>query len=593
MLSPLHSLGAGSLILSLLASPVKANQSSAAYQLVERWQAENFLEYFNFHVGQDPTNGYVNYMDQDSAQKAGLVKVTDSGSLYLGVDHTTKLSPDGKGRDSVRIGTKKYYDQSLVIADIAHMPGSICGSWPAFWSVGMEWPQDGEIDIIEGVNLREHNEIVMHTSGTCSLTDQGMTGVVNATGCGEELGPVGCVVEGGKGSYGTSFNRQGGGVYAMEWTAEFLKIWFFPRRSIPSSISSGQPDVTEFGTPMALVQEGCDVANSFKSQSFVFDITFCGDWAGGVFGESGCPMSSSDPVQSCVNYVAQNPSAFQQSYWEINSVKIYQTGVNGPALNSTTTLAPATTRTTAETSVVETHSTPSAHESATAVHSAITTSSTVSAPISATSTHHETIQKAPATTDVKKAPATLYVTNFVTSTKTVCSDARTAKTLPFVTATGAEVANGPTNDQNLKPAGSETTATRVEVVVEPQNTASYGTQSIPAPVATQAHGVGGGRATSNAAPNDHSAPAKDSVDSVTTRKPTEIENLPPANRAPGLLPSSMPSRTSVPLIPHPHASTHGPSSSPTGVSAMFTGAAHKTASNVLGAVIAFVLVLLV
>ncbi|KAJ5826435.1 hypothetical protein N7474_003573 [Penicillium riverlandense] len=576
MFSPWLSLSAGSLILPLLASPVTANESSAAaYQLVERWQADNFLEYFNFHVGQDPTNGYVNYLDQASAQDAGLVKVTDSGTLYLGVDHTTKLSPGGKGRDSVRIGTKKYYDQSLVIADIAHMPGSICGSWPAFWSVGMEWPQDGEIDIIEGVNLQEHNEIVMHTSGTCSLTDQGMTGVVNATGCGADLGPVGCVVEGHKGSYGTSFNRQGGGVYAMEWTADFLKIWFFPRRSIPSSISSGQPDVTEFGTPMALVQEGCDVANSFKSQSFVFDVTFCGDWAGGVFGQSGCPMSSSDPVQSCINYVAQNPSAFEQSYWEINSIQIYQTSVNGPASNSTTTHAPATTHTTAEPSVAETQSVTSAHEGATTVHSAVTTSSTEAKPTSVKSMHHETVEKALATTGVKKAPATLYVTNFVTSTKTVCTDT--------VTANGAEMTKDLSNGENLKPAGSSNTATRVETVVEPQNTA----------MSTQAHGVNGKSATSNAASNDHSAPGKDSVNSVTLHKPTEIENLSPATSAPGLLPSLRPSRSSVPLIPHPDASTHSPSSSPTGVSAVFTGAAHKATGNVLGAILAFVLALLV
>ncbi|KAJ5613371.1 hypothetical protein N7510_006565 [Penicillium lagena] len=591
MFSPFLSLGAGSLMLSLLASPVTANQSSAnAYQLMERWQAKNFLEYFNFHVGQDPTNGYVNYLDQASAQAAGLVKVTDRGTLYLGVDHTTKLSPGGPGRNSVRIGTKKYYDQSLIIADIAHMPGSICGSWPAFWSVGKEWPQDGEIDIIEGVNLQEHNEIVMHTGGTCSLTDQGMTGVVNATGCGEELGPVGCVVEGDKGSYGTSFNRQGGGVYAMEWTNEFLKIWFFPRRSIPSSISNGHPDVTEFGTPMALVQEGCDVANSFKSQSFVFDVTFCGDWAGGVFGESGCPMSSSDPVQSCINYVAQNPSAFEQSYWEINSIQIYQTGVNGLASNSKITHAPATIRTTAETSVVETHSVVSAHEGATTVHSAITTSSIVSEPKLATAVHPETVEKAPATTDAKKAPATLYVTNFVTSTETVCTDTVTAKIVPSATATAAEIVNRPTNGKDLKSAGSGIAATRVETIVEPQNTASHGTKGNPANVVTKAHGVSAESAASNAAPNNHFAPAKDSVDSATSHKPTEIENVSSANRAPGLLSSVLSSRNSMPLIPHPNTATHTPSSSPV---ALFTGAAHKATGNALGAVIAFVLTLLV
>ncbi|KAJ5346299.1 hypothetical protein N7541_008781 [Penicillium brevicompactum] len=323
-----RSLSAGSLMLALLASPAAAAKS---YSLVENWEGKNFLDFFNFHVGTDPTNGYVNYLDKHTAEGAGLVKVTDSGSVYLGVDHTTQLDPNGKGRDSVRIGSKKYYDQSLIIADIAHMPGSACGTWPAFWSVGKEWPGDGEIDIIEGVNLQDHNEIVMHTAGTCSLTDTDMTGVVNATGCGEDLGTVGCVIEGHKGSYGTSFNGQGGGVYALEWTDEFLKIWYFSRSSIPASIKSGKPDVTQFGTPMALVEESCDVANAFKSQSFIFDVTFCGDWAGGVFGDSGCPATDADSFKSCHNYVAHHPGEFKESYWEINSVKVYQSGVKGIA----------------------------------------------------------------------------------------------------------------------------------------------------------------------------------------------------------------------------------------------------------------------
>ena len=332
MRSSSFSRSAGSLFLLCLASPVAAQD----YKLVENWEGDGFLDYFKFYTGADPTNGYVNYVEPQAALDGGLVKVTDAGTVYIGVDHKTTLDPHGKGRDSVRVGTKKYYDKSLVIADIAHMPASVCGTWPAFWSVGREWPGDGEIDILEGVNLQDHNEVVMHTSGTCSLKDEGMSGAVNATGCGEALGPVGCVIEGEQGSYGTSFNRGGGGIYAMEWTEEHLKIWFFPRHSIPRSISSGKPDVNKFGIPMALVKDGCDVANSFKPQSFVFDTTFCGDWAGGVFGKSGCPMTDADSFQSCHNFVANNPSKFEETYWDINSVKVYQTGVEGIEIPSTT-----------------------------------------------------------------------------------------------------------------------------------------------------------------------------------------------------------------------------------------------------------------
>ncbi|OQD71734.1 hypothetical protein PENPOL_c001G03858 [Penicillium polonicum] len=425
MVSSTRSLSAGSLMLALLCSPVAAT----TYSLVENWQGKNFLDYFNFHVGSDPTNGFVNYLDKETAESSGLVKVTDSGSVYLGVDHATKLDAKGKkGRDSVRIGSKKYYDQSLVIADIAHMPGSTCGTWPAFWSVGKNWPADGEIDIIEGVNMADHNEIVMHTAGTCSLTDTDMTGSVNATGCGEDLGTVGCKIEGHEGSYGTSFNKQKGGVYTLQWTDDFLKIWYFPRSAIPASITSGKPDVTEFGKPMALVQESCDVASAFKAQSFVFDVTFCGDWAGGVYGDSGCPMTGGDSFQSCHNYVANNPAQFKETYWEINSVKIYQAGVKGiaPVSSSepepaTTAAAPVVSKTTTETHA--THTT-----IATAVHSvaskedktagAVQQLTTASVPTVAPTAESSATEAA----EQPSGKKTHTVTAIVTATETVCPE---------------------------------------------------------------------------------------------------------------------------------------------------------------------------
>jgi hypothetical protein len=49
----------------------------------------------------------------------------------------------------------------------------------------------------------------------------------------------------------------------------------------------------------------------------VFDTTFCGDWAGATF---------TDPTgagQSCTSYVAANPGAYTDAYWEIDSIRVF------------------------------------------------------------------------------------------------------------------------------------------------------------------------------------------------------------------------------------------------------------------------------
>lgn len=114
--------------------------AGSTYNLVDIYNSNNFFSAFDFYTGADPTHGYVSYQSQSAASSQGLIN-TNYGQVYLGVDSST-YNPSA-GRASVRLSSKKAYTHGLFIADIAHMPGSICGVWPAYWLFGPNWPSSG------------------------------------------------------------------------------------------------------------------------------------------------------------------------------------------------------------------------------------------------------------------------------------------------------------------------------------------------------------------------------------------------------------------------------------------------------------------
>lgn len=333
-------LSAGSLIVFALLAPAitlpPPNHSSGRYDLVDSWQGENFFDNFDFFTGEDPSNGFVTYLDRASAENTGIIGVKPDGSVFMGVDSTTVLNPNGPGRNSVRVESKKVYDHGLFIADLKHMPSNACGVWPAFWTVGSNWPTHGEIDIVEAVNLMTNNKATLHTSGSCPISASNMGAALASNECAQGSGShnAGCVV-GDPGTFGTPFNNAGGGVYAMELTDNHIAIWFFPRGAAPASIANRHLDSSSLGTPMALFQGSCNLTELFNQQMIVFDTTFCGDWAGRTFAESGCSMNGrGSSTQSCVDYVASHASDYDESFWEINAVKVFQSGTNPGAFTS-------------------------------------------------------------------------------------------------------------------------------------------------------------------------------------------------------------------------------------------------------------------
>ncbi|KAG6806095.1 hypothetical protein H0H92_012728, partial [Tricholoma furcatifolium] len=100
-----------------------------------------------------------------------LTFVDPNGFAIIRVDNTTDSRPAPVvNRPSIRITSVDTYGEgNLIIIDLYHLPTG-CSVWPSFWTLGtgVIWPNAGEIDIIEGINLMENNQMVLHADYGCN-----------------------------------------------------------------------------------------------------------------------------------------------------------------------------------------------------------------------------------------------------------------------------------------------------------------------------------------------------------------------------------------------------------------------------------------
>ncbi|BGP16036.1 hypothetical protein JCM10213v2_004030 [Rhodosporidiobolus nylandii] len=236
----------------------------------------DIASYFDASSG-DPTHGQVDYVSLDDAKSAGLISTSGTSAMMpyvLGlpetfntkVDNTTTLSAGDK-RKSIRIAsTSAVTIGSLIICDII--------PWPAWWTVGTDWPSNGEIDILEGVNLETTNQYTLHVKDSDCKQSSSVDITGNAVEANNDCnanndGNAGCsYAEPASGSYGEDFNKKGGGVFVTEFTADAISIWFWSRADIPENIVSGSPDSSTWGKPSATwPKDSCDIASYFDASS--------------------------------------------------------------------------------------------------------------------------------------------------------------------------------------------------------------------------------------------------------------------------------------------------------------------------------------
>ncbi|KAF8757092.1 glycoside hydrolase family 16 protein [Rhizoctonia solani] len=273
-----------------------------SFQVREEIIGNKFYDVFNFQTFNDPTHGRVNYVDQGYAKTNNLTYASES-KFVMRADAVNNSKSHPRGRDSIRVASKQHYEDSVLILDLTHMPTG-CGTWPAFWTVTTSgrWPQGGEIDIIEGINKRSYNLASLHTTPGCNMTGavRVMTGVGESNECdAKQNNNQGCGVKFRQGSFGQRFNEMGGGWFAMRRTEQGVSVWFWGRNDIliPEEVRMGSKTVQPecWGLPVAdFPAENCDMKSHFGPHEIVFDLTFCGDWAGSEYPKSGCPGTCID-----------------------------------------------------------------------------------------------------------------------------------------------------------------------------------------------------------------------------------------------------------------------------------------------------------
>ncbi|KAI0765380.1 concanavalin A-like lectin/glucanase domain-containing protein [Fomes fomentarius] len=310
-----------------------------AYNIARDYSGPSFFDGWDFYGSWDNlTLSKVWWLNETEATSEQLAYVNDAGKAIIRVDNTTTVA-DGQNRNTVRITTKDFYDYgSLWVFDANHLPYG-CSVWPAFWTKGPTWPDDGEIDILEGINLMTDNQMAIHTTAGCT-TDNAIvqTGKIGFQDCSADPG---CTVHETKpNSFGAGFAAAGGGVWATQFDVAGIYMWFWSRADVPDSLNknSSAIDISSWGSPSASfpVTPQCNLTKFFTPQQIVLDIALCGDWAG-------VDSIYRSQCDGTCDVIGAGSPRYDDAYFDINYVRAYTTGPPlPPPTASATTTGPAT-----------------------------------------------------------------------------------------------------------------------------------------------------------------------------------------------------------------------------------------------------------
>ncbi|KAF8520726.1 hypothetical protein BU17DRAFT_75556 [Hysterangium stoloniferum] len=323
---------------------------SKAYNLVREHSGSTFFDSWAFYGSFDNlTSGDVNWVNQSTAVTENLISMNAAQNVIIRVDNTTNV-PFNLKRDTVRITSTDSYDfGSLWVFNVVHLPYGCSSTFILALFFGLQltitgalWPDDGEIDIVEGVNMMTQNQMAVHTLPGLALSECTSNYFIFLHHCSTASG---CTVldTTQQASFGPAFAQAQGGIWATQFDVAGIFIWFWNRASIPANLQpsapSGSLDVSTWGPPVASYPStACNMSHFFGPQTLVIDITLC------VYSQT-CAGSGGD-TSACYADNVPGPGSprFDNAYFEISYIRAYTTGVvSSTAVPTSTSSTPATT----------------------------------------------------------------------------------------------------------------------------------------------------------------------------------------------------------------------------------------------------------
>jgi len=311
----------------------------------------------------DCSEGPTYYVSKEEAVNKGIVEVADdytvirAGGLTPNPDNRTTLNHFGALvefpylRESVRLQSKKSWKYMLLVMKFEHLPFG-CGTWPAFWTLGPgQWPNGGELDIMEWGNLHLAQKSSLHTVQNCTLKPQAVnteTWYPDTNGQGYNCytqypDHIGCA-PGRTGFVGTGPTLgPHPGVFAMQWTAGVIKVFYFPENEIPKDLDTDSPQPHTWPLtnvisyyPLKESAATCEkYADVLQPQSVRLNQAFCGDWAeiSGWWGQ-GCdflayktlPAGTSPGCNDFILSPTADEYLKENAFWNITYIKIFKDG---------------------------------------------------------------------------------------------------------------------------------------------------------------------------------------------------------------------------------------------------------------------------